>query len=222
MGRALDGSPLVVVKCGGEKLPAVFVSAGSHSTEQAGVVACVELCDEIVSDHSVYILPCRDPMGLSGFRHVLQLGLGANPNSKAVHTLESTADASTFLREHATVLHDRNGRLVATLGDHYAYSTYDASEDPEFEYDERHPSSNESGMISTGDLSHLHGALRDRRIWWPSNFSNVECAAPLERAYTQFGPNSSSPTEMLHINRYHDTCWAPGIALSLSLRLTVF
>ena len=64
-------------------------------------------------------------------------------------------------------------------------------------------------MISTTDLPHLRTQLRDKRIWWPSNFSNVEGAGPLERAYTQFGPNAASPEEILHINRYHDTPWAP-------------
>jgi hypothetical protein len=209
MGRTLDGSPLVVLKCGGEKMPAVFISGGAHSTEQAGVVACVELADDLVTEHAVYILPCRDPMGLDGFRHVLALGMGADGGSEEVAALQTTADAAAFLRENANVLHDQDGRLVATLGDSYAYSTYDASADPEFEFDERHPSSHESGMISTTDLPHLHEALRGRRVWWPSNFSNVECAAPLERAYTQFGPNAASPDEILHINRYHDTDWAP-------------
>ena len=124
LGRALDGSPLVVVKCGGEKFPAVFISAGAHSTEQAGVVACVELADEVVTDHAVYILPCRDPMGLGGFRHVLGLGVGDCPALPAVAALKTTADAAAFLREQADVLHDRNGRLVATLGEAYAYSIY--------------------------------------------------------------------------------------------------
>ena len=149
VGRTLDGSPLVVVRCGGEKLPAVFVSAGAHSTEQAGVVACVELADEVVTEHAVYILPCRDPMGLGGFRHVLGLGVGDGPAalSDRVAALTTTADAAAFLRESGTVLHDRNGRLVATLGEH-AYSIYDAADDPDFVYDERHPSSHE---VSTGE-----------------------------------------------------------------------
>ena len=41
LGHTPDGSPLVCIRTGGEKTPAIFISAGSHSTEQAGVGAAM-------------------------------------------------------------------------------------------------------------------------------------------------------------------------------------
>ena len=76
LGNTPDGSPLVAVECGGDKLPAVFISAGSHSTEQAGVTAAVELIGQLRTAHRVVVLPCRDPIGMGGYAHALQQGMG--------------------------------------------------------------------------------------------------------------------------------------------------
>jgi len=76
LGHTPDHEPLVVIECGGDKMPPILISAGAHSTEQAGVSSAVELADELQTEHRVYILPCRDPMGMNGFNHVLSLGLG--------------------------------------------------------------------------------------------------------------------------------------------------
>jgi hypothetical protein len=43
--------------------------------EQAGVCAAIDLLDELVTEHELWVLPCRDPIGLSGYRHALHLGL---------------------------------------------------------------------------------------------------------------------------------------------------
>ena len=51
LGTAVDGSPLVAVKSGGNKLPPIFISAGAHSTEQAGVCAAVDSLDELQTEH---------------------------------------------------------------------------------------------------------------------------------------------------------------------------
>jgi hypothetical protein len=200
LGHAPDGSPLVVVKCGGEKLPAVFISAGSHSLEQAGVTAAVELVNEMQTEHAVYILPCRDPVGLAGFAHALSLGAGL-PADQMPQTVE---DSAAFLREKGEVLRDEGGRLVALLGDH-AYTIRQGTS---------------TSMITAGDsqltTGPVHEALLGRRIYWPSNYNAtsestgdegvVEGSGPMTRAYTQFG----TPDDILHINRFHDTPWAPA------------
>eukprot|EP01052_Picozoa_sp_SAG31_P011372 SAG31_NODE_642_length_13301_cov_14.143084_3_plen_315_part_00 len=187
--ETIDGSPLIVVQCGGTKEPAVFISAGAHSTEQAGVVAAVELCDEIQTEHVVYIVPCRDPIGLTGFNHALALGLGKD--LLQAHPPQNVSEAAALLRERAGVLCDNGTRLVALAGDHaYTISFNDC----------RLPS--EDSMIGTTELPFdLHTKLRGKRIWWPSNWAESEGGTALERAYTQFGPTSSSPQEVLHINR---------------------
>ena len=55
-----------------------------------------------------------------------------------------------------------------------------------------------------------------RRIYWPTNYKATsdstgqegigEGSGPLTRAYTQFGTTD----DILHINRFHDTPWAPA------------
>ena len=37
--------------------------------------ALIDLLDELVTEHELWVLPCRDPIGLSGYRHALHLGL---------------------------------------------------------------------------------------------------------------------------------------------------
>ena len=158
-----DGSPLVVVKCGGEKLPPVFISAGAHSTEQAGVVAAVQLVNEMRTEHAVYILPCRDPVGLNGFAAALKLGLGAGAPEKMPSTVVA---AAALLSEKGEIIFDEEGgRLIALLGDH-AYTI-----------NQRFSNS----MISAGDptltTGPVHDALIGRRIYWPSNCESFRSAA---------------------------------------------
>ena len=49
-------------------------------------------------------------------------------------------------------------------------------------------------------------SLRGRRIFFPSRDTDEPGAAPLERAYTQI---ITPDAEVLHLNRFHDTRWAP-------------
>lgn len=68
LGHAPDRPPLVLLRGGGgDKKPAIFISAGSHSTEHAGVRTAVELLEQLKTRHQVYIYPCRDPIGLNGY-----------------------------------------------------------------------------------------------------------------------------------------------------------
>lgn len=180
LGYCLDRSPLVVVKAGGEKLPAVFITAGSHSTEQAGVVAAVELIDELETEHQVYVLPCRDPMGLSGYRHVLSLSVGEEPK------LDSGEEVERYLREHGEVLYDQGGRLLALIGE-YGYANDDF-------YRKVEPG---SAFLEP---------LKGKRLFWPSNYDDAPGAGPLQRAYTQI---VTPDGEVLHLNRFHDAVWAP-------------
>ena len=73
LGRTPDGQAIVAIKSGGDKSPAIFISAGSHSTEQAGVSAAVDLLDELDTEHQVYTIPDRDPIGMHGFAYALGL-----------------------------------------------------------------------------------------------------------------------------------------------------
>ncbi|MHC4877197.1 MAG: hypothetical protein ACYTGL_11940 [Planctomycetota bacterium] len=180
LGYCPDGSPVVAVKAGGEKLPAILISAGAHSTEHAGVVAAVDLIDQLQTDHAVYVIPCRDPMGLQGFNHVLSFGLGEEPSLSRIDEVEP------LLRSQGEVLYDADDRLLVLIGDYgYANTSFNRREYDGAEFLE---------------------PLKGRRMWFPSSRTDQPGAAPLQRAYTQIVTLAG---EVLHLNRFHDTPWAP-------------
>lgn len=180
LGHAPDGSPLVAVKCGGDKKPAILISAGAHATEHAGVVAAVELIERLQTQHEVWVLPTRDPIGLGGFRHALGLGLGKPPE------LSSLEEAEALLRKEGDVLLDEEKRLIVLIGD-YGYANRGLY-----------------GSVKKGEG--FLEPLKGRRLWFPSRAENQPAAGPLERAYTLV---ITPEGEVLHLNRFHDTRWTP-------------
>ena len=75
LGHTVDGSPIVVARGGGDKTPAIFITAGSHATEHAGVSAAVQLIDELDTEHQVYVIPTRRARRLCPRA---ELGVGRN------------------------------------------------------------------------------------------------------------------------------------------------
>ncbi len=181
LGYAPDRSPLVVIQAGGPKKPAIFISAGSHATEHAGVAAAVELIDRLPTQHQLFVLPCRDPIGMNGYRYALSLGLGEEP------VVGSVAEAEALLRQKGEVLHDADGTLLAIIGD-YGYANRSLA-----------------GRFKKGDK--VLEALKGRRLFYPSRSTDIPGTGPLERAYTQV---VTPEGEVLHLNRFHDTAWAPS------------
>ncbi|MYF72822.1 MAG: hypothetical protein F4175_05385 [Gemmatimonadetes bacterium] len=180
LGHTPDGSPLVCIRTGGEKTPAIFISAGSHSTEQAGVGAAMGLMDALDTEHQVYVIPTRDPMGMNGYAYALSLSLGEEPE------LNSVEDVEKILRAHGVVLYEEGETIIAIIGE-YGYSTEGIF-----------------GKFETGVdfLKPLFG----RRIFFPSRAEGIEGTALCQRAYTLI---VSPEGEVLHINRFHDTAWSP-------------
>ncbi len=181
VGAAPDKSPLVVVKAGGKKKPAIVISGGSHATEHAGPAAAVELLDRLQTEHEVWVLPTRDPIGMNGYRYALSLGLGEMPR------LNSLDEVDALLRQRGEVLYESGDTLLVQIGEY--------------------------GYANTGLYRQIEkGApflesLRGRRIYFPSRSNEMPGAGPLERAYTLV---VTTEGEVLHLNRFHDTAWAPA------------
>jgi len=195
LGHTPDGSPLVAVRAGGDKLPAIFISAGSHSTEHAGVSAAVELIGQLHTDHQVWVIPTRDPVGLGGYAHALSLGLGEEPR------LDSLAQVEELLRREGEVLYEDEGRLLALVGD-YGYACCRPgthSHDAQWGF-----------YLKLQELQktrpELLAPLRGRRLYMTPAQAGVEGTGDLGRAYTLI---ISLEGEVLHLNRFHDTAWAP-------------
>ncbi len=180
LGRTPDGQAIVAIKSGGDKSPAIFISAGSHSTEQAGVSAAVDLLDELDTEHQVYTIPDRDPIGMNGFAYALSLSLDPPP------VLNNLDDVGSLLRERGEVLYEKDEIVVAIIGE-YGYSTHNLY------YDLK------------GDEAWL-AALKGRRLYFPNRDPGIEGTDFLQRAYALIIDPSG---EVLHINRFHDTPWAP-------------
>ena len=101
LGRTPDGQPIVAVKSGGDKTPAIFISAGSHATEQAGVSAACALIDEIETEHQLYTIPSRDPIGMNGLAYALSLSLDAKPQIS-----DGLGDVAPLLKKRGEVLYE--------------------------------------------------------------------------------------------------------------------
>ncbi|MED5413687.1 MAG: hypothetical protein VYC64_01950 [Candidatus Latescibacterota bacterium] len=195
LGHTVDGSPIVAARGGGSKRPAIFITAGSHSTEQAGVSAAVSCIEELETEHQVYVIPTRDPVGMQGFAHVLSLGLGERPEADDFDQVES------LLRDQGGVLFEEDDLLLALIGEYGYASARPAPERACAQYffyqrlqrlAKEHPEALEP--------------LRGRRVWMTPGQTGVAGTGDLGRAYTLI---ISLDGEILHINRFHDTPWSP-------------
>jgi hypothetical protein len=119
-------------------------------------------------------------MGLNGFAYVLGLSLGEEPS------LDSLEDVEAILRERGEVVYEEGETLLVIIGE-YGYST--------------------RGLYGRlNNRTHLLEPLKGRRIFFPSRAEGVEGTAPCQRAYTLIVTPAG---EVLHLNRFHDTPWAP-------------
>jgi hypothetical protein len=75
-GQAIDGTPMLAARTGGDKQPAIFVTAGAHATETAGVHAALNLVNALDTEHEAHVLPLRDPLGFAGVNHCLSFAAG--------------------------------------------------------------------------------------------------------------------------------------------------
>ncbi len=110
-GTAEDGSPILAAFREGKKQPAIFITAGAHSSETAGIHASLNLLEQLETDHEVHILPLRDPMGFAGVQHCLAMALGQPVQ------VQSHAEVLAFLTEHAELLEQKGEIELFLLGD---------------------------------------------------------------------------------------------------------
>ena len=211
LGHTVDGSPIVVARGGGDKTPAIFITAGSHATEHAGVSAAVQLIDELDTEHQVYVIPTRDPVAHDGFAHALSLGLGETPQFETFDELED------LLRGAGDVLFEDDDFLLTLIGDYgYASARPDAKDVGVEEGDARlraGPKRKNPQGYGYGRMQEIHrdqpeilAPLLGRRVYQPAGQAGVEGTNLFDRAYTLI---ISLEGEILHINRFHDTPWAP-------------
>jgi hypothetical protein len=94
-GRSIDNQPLLSVRCGGDRQPPIFITAGAHCTETAGVHAALNLLHMLDTEFEVHIFPLRDPFGFAGDRHCLSYAAGEQVE------VSSHTDSLEYLQTHA-------------------------------------------------------------------------------------------------------------------------
>lgn len=110
-GTAIDGTPMLAARSGGDKQPAIFITAGSHAPETAGVHGALNLLNGLDTEHEVHILPLRDPLGFAGANHCLSFAAGQPvevSNHKAV---------LDYLQAHAQLIWHEEDKYLFKLGD---------------------------------------------------------------------------------------------------------
>ncbi len=195
LGHCPDGSPLVCVRTGGEKMPSIFITAGSHSTEQAGVSAAVDLVESLDTEHQVYVMPTRDPIGMNGYAYALGLGLGQAPE------FDSFDEVEDILRREGEVAYDEDGIVLSLIGDYGYVCSRPSPQRP-------HPQW--MGYRTLQKISRerpeVFAPFLGRRVYMTPGQAGVEGTGLFGRAYTLI---IGLDGEILHINRFHDTAWAP-------------
>ena len=211
LGHTVDGAPIVAARGGGDKAPAIFITAGSHATEHAGVSAAVQLINELDTEHQVYVIPTRDPVAHNGFAHALSLGLGETPVINDFDQLEG------ILRNEGEILFEDDEFLLTLVGDYgYASARPETKADIVDEGDikfragpkRKNPQGYGYGRMQqiSRDSPEILAPLIGRRVYQPAGQAGVEGTNLFDRAYTLV---ISLDGEILHINRFHDTAWAP-------------
>ena len=110
-GKAVDGTPLRTARAGGDRQPAIFITAGAHATETAGVHGALNLLNLLETEHELHVLPLRDPFGFAGVNHCLGFAAGERVElANASETLE-------YLRSRGQLLWEQPDMCVFRLGD---------------------------------------------------------------------------------------------------------
>ena len=72
--------------------------------------AAVDLLESLDTEHQVYVLPTRDPIGMNGYAYALGLGLGETPEFSSFDEVED------ILRREGEVAYDGDGSWMLPYG----------------------------------------------------------------------------------------------------------
>src|SRR5262245_54226335 len=111
LGITLGGEEIVCAETGGERRPAILVTAGAHSPEVAGVLGGLRILEKIQTEHKTYVIPMRDPFGFNDFDHCLGFLLDQRV------TVRSHAEGVALLERYGTVLLRSADFCLALLGE---------------------------------------------------------------------------------------------------------
>jgi hypothetical protein len=187
IGHAPDGTPIVAFRSGGDRQPAIVVSAGAHGDEPSGPLGALALLSELDTDRTVYTVPVRDPLGWNGYRRALGFALG-----RPVELPDHDA-AEALLRSQGRVLLDEAGILIVEIGGlGFAFKRPAP--------DTIGPREIWNGLgVLLAERPELIGPLLGLRLILPSNLAGIEGCSHFDRAYTVLVTPSGLPG---NLNRF--------------------
>ncbi|MBN1317659.1 MAG: hypothetical protein JXA42_19405, partial [Anaerolineales bacterium] len=193
-GQAVDGAPLLSAQTGGDRQPAIFITAGVHAHEPAGVLAALELLQGLDTEHEVHVLPLRDPFGFAGVNHCLSFAAGERVN---VPTHQAALDYLSA-----------KGQLIAQEGKFALYKLGEFG----FLWNQPTPGLEGSRPMSNFMLKlmrqepDLLRPLWGKSIMLLQTMTDVEGVAGLQRCYHRI---FTATGEFLHLNRFFGQKDAP-------------
>jgi hypothetical protein len=194
-GKAIDGTPLIAARVGGSKQPGIFITAGCHCDETAGVHAALALVHMLRTEHTVHILPLRDPFGFAGASHCLSWAAGEQVEA-ANHD-----EALDYLRSRGELLWQGGHQYLFRLGEiGFMWS-------PPAPGLESHWAAQSAMGSLVRDHPHLLTPLRGKSIMFLQRLVGVEGS---ERADRCFHGVLSARGEWLHLNRFFGRQDAPS------------
>jgi hypothetical protein len=176
IARTIYGLEIACVRTGGDKLPPIVITAGSHAGEPAGVLAALSLIDTLETEHATYIVPLRDPFAWGGFARCLAYALGEEV------VIETHKDAERLLAERGTVVYqeEEHSLIVSLIGDLAFVSMRPLPRT-------RGPRDIERRLNRVmRDKPELVRILAGKRACWPSNLTAVEGCGDFDRAFSVF------------------------------------
>jgi hypothetical protein len=111
LARSVHDLPIWCAVGGGSKLPAILIASGSHADETSGFTAASYVLAALETEHTVYVVPNRDPVGIAGFAQALRTATGTSG------PIETPDDVAGLLYAHGEVLVQDGRFILARVGD---------------------------------------------------------------------------------------------------------
>lgn len=194
-GFTIFRRPLLAFRAGhGKRSPGILITAGAHSGEPSGVLAAIELLNELGTSFSTYVVPFRDPVAWDGYAACLSYASGDSL------TVQSRTEIERYLISRGRVVYEDDTLLISLVN--------------EFGFILMDPPPNTAGPR---DIErHLRALLRDRRdlveklagrrCFFPSNQAEVEGVGEFGKAFTVI---ITPEGEVADLNRHFDRPNAP-------------
>lgn len=174
LGTTVFDLPIWCAEGGGTRSPAILITAGAHADEPSSMIAAAHVFEHIQTEHRVYVIPNRDPLGLVGFRAGLQLALGEPVE------VGSAYDVRALVHERGEVIFEDGSYILGRIGE-LGFATLHATPDS-------------FGSEKTNKITRywakqnpsLFDPLRGKRVLAAANAAACEGRGVYDRAYTSY------------------------------------